>query len=305
MKWLITTPKSRVYFVWSVIALESLFFFFLSMHKICCWCWCGWVGGFQPTLKTYTLQYHIILFGQKKTYFLFPHLCRNVLVFKPAGMNFEGYSNLQFDGLHWQKKNQTLLSCIVTCKPGVIIRLVWSWAHETEGAQGVHGNCHWKSGCRIGQCGSMTAYMSMMTANWVVTRMAGFQVQWFVSGRLACFISLLFPSLLLFLTSLRRQCVRSSSNQVTGHPRVRPLKAVQTIYDSASGCTLGVWKQFSLAICTGVWKQFSLAHWPKKKNLQTGADSSLCKQLDYGFFSLSEECLKSYIYQGSNRFGLT
>lgn len=50
------------------------------------------------------------------------------------------------------------------------MRLVWSWAHETEGAQGVHGNCHWKSGCRIGQSGSMTAYMSMMTANWVVTQ---------------------------------------------------------------------------------------------------------------------------------------
>jgi hypothetical protein len=50
------------------------------------------------------------------------------------------------------------------------MRLVWSWAHETEGAQGVHGNCHLKSGCRIGQCGSMTAYMSMMTANWVVTQ---------------------------------------------------------------------------------------------------------------------------------------
>lgn len=155
-------------FVWSVIAPESLFFF-LSMHKIC-------------------------------------SLYLNVPVFKPAGMNFEGYSNLQFDGLHWEKKTQLCFPAyVVTCKPGVIIRLVWSWAHETEGAQGVHGNCHWKSGCRIGQCGSMTAYMSMVTANcmhtlWVVTqdgRIPGSVIRVWSS----CMFHLpSFPSLLLFLT---------------------------------------------------------------------------------------------------------
>lgn len=177
----------------------------------------------------------------------------------------------------------------------------------------MHGNCHWKSGCRIGQCGSMTAYMSMMTANWVVTQdgmIPGSVIRVWSS----CMFRLPSFSLhaLVFLTSLRRQCVRSSSNQVTGHPRVRPLKAVQTIYDSASVCTLAVLKQFSLAICTGVWKQFSLAHWQKKRFLQTGADSSLCKQLDYGFFSVRRvsqilyisriQSIWTYIYQLKQKY---
>jgi len=98
--------------------------------------------------------------------------------------------------------------------------------HENEGAgvqrpEPMHGNCHLKSDCRIGQCGSMTAwesYMSMIPANCMHT-------QWVVtqdSRSVICFWSswMFLPSfscLFLFLTCLTRQYVRSSSNQVTGH----------------------------------------------------------------------------------------